>query len=50
MTDREPPWEHNGILPMVNVMQVGTAKSQSMRGASHQPAFMGICLNISHMW
>ena len=30
-------------------MQIASAKSRSVRGASHQPAFMGICLTISHM-
>ena len=27
-----------------------TAKTSTTRGASHQPAFMGNCLTISHMW
>ena len=31
-------------------LQVTSAKSQSMRGASHQPASMGSCLTISQMW
>ena len=30
-------------------MQVALAKSRSVRGASHQPAFMSSCLTISHM-
>ena len=31
-------------------MLIASAKSQSMRGASHQPVFMGSCLTISHMY
>ena len=31
-------------------MQNVSAKSRSARGASHQPAFMGNCLTISHMF
>ena len=31
------------------VMLITSAKSQSIRGASHQPAFMADCLTISHM-
>ena len=50
MTAKEPTWEQNGLPPMVNIMKVASAKSRSMRGASHQPAFMGSCLTISHMW
>ena len=30
-------------------VQIASAKSRSVRGASHQPDFMGNCLNISHM-
>ena len=29
-------------------MLIASAKSQSARGASHQPVFMGSCLAISH--
>ena len=29
-------------------MLIASAKSQSTRGASHQPAFMSGCLTISH--
>ena len=29
-------------------MLIASAKSQSMRGAFHQPVFMGSCLTISH--
>ena len=50
MMARESPWEQNGLPPMVNMMQVVLAKSQSVRGASHQPASTGSCLTISHMW
>ena len=32
---REPSWEQNGLPPMVNIMQVASAKSQSARGASY---------------
>ena len=41
MEAREPPWEQNGLPLMVNIMRVASAKSWSVRGASHQPAFMG---------
>ena len=50
MTARERPWEQNGLPPMVNIMWVASAKSQSVRGASHQPALMDSCLTINHMW
>ena len=30
-------------------MLIASAKSRSVRGASHQPAFMGSCPTISHM-
>ena len=43
-TARELPWEQNGLPPMVNIMRVALAKSRSIRGASHQAAFMGSCL------
>ena len=49
MTARKPPWEQNGLPPMANIMQIASAKSRSMRGASHQPGFIGSCLTISHM-
>ena len=29
-------------------MRIASAKPRSVRGASHQPAFMGSCLTISH--
>ena len=50
MTAREASWEQNGLAPMVNIMRVALAKSWSVRGASPQPASMGSCLTISHMW
>ena len=50
MTAREPLWEQNGLFPMVNIMLVASAKSRSVREASHLSAFMGSCLNISQMW
>ena len=31
-------------------VEIALAKPQSARGASHQPAFMGSCLTISHMF
>ena len=31
-------------------MLIASAKSQSMRGASHQPVFMGSCLTIRYMY
>ena len=48
MMAREPPWEQNGLPPVVHIMQITLAKSSSTRGASHQPAVMGSCLTISH--
>ena len=30
-------------------MLIASAESRSVRGASHQPVFMGSCLAISHM-
>ena len=30
-------------------MLIASAKSRSVRGASHQPAFMSSCLTIGHM-
>ena len=45
----EPPWEQNGLPPMVNIMQIASAKSRSVGGASHQPAFIGSCLAIGHI-
>ena len=50
MTAREPPWEQNGLPPVVNIMQVAFAKFRIVRGASHKPAFMDSCLTISHRW
>ena len=42
--------EQNGLPPIVNSMWIALGKSRSVRGASHQPAFMGSCLNISLMF
>ena len=50
MTVREPPWEQNGLPPMVNIMWIAAAKFRSVRGASHQAAFMDSCLTIGHMY
>ena len=47
MAAGEPPWEQNGLPTMVNIMQVVSAKSQSVRGTSHPPAFMGSCLLVT---
>ena len=47
---REPPWKQNGLPPMVNIMWIASAESRSMRGASHQPIFMGYCLTICHTY
>ena len=50
MTVMKPPLEQNGLPRMVNIMQVPSTKSQSVRKASRQPAIMGSCLPISQMW
>ena len=47
MTAREPPLKQNGLLPMVNIMQIASAKQRSERGASRQPAVMDSYLTIS---
>ena len=31
------------------IVRIALAKSWSVRGASHQPVFMGSCLTIGHM-
>ena len=45
---REPPWEQNGLLYVVNIMQIISAKSHNVRETSHRPAFIGRSLTISH--
>ena len=45
---RDPPWKQNGLLPMVNIMQLDSAGRWSEKRRSHQPAFMDSCLNTSH--
>ena len=35
---------------MIGIRRVASAKSRSVRGTFHQPASMGSCLTISHMW
>ena len=40
-------WDY---LEFVYGLRVTSAKSRSLRGASHQPASMGSYLTISHMW
>ena len=47
-TTRETPWKQNELSSMVNIMQIALAKSWSVSGASHQPAFISSCLTISH--
>ena len=42
--------DQDGLPPMVNIMWVASAESRSVRGASHQPIFMGDCLTICHMY
>ena len=46
LTAREPPWKQDGLPPMVNIMWIASAESRSVRGASHQPIFMGDYLTI----
>ena len=33
---------------ITKIVLIASAKSRSVRGASHQPAFMSSCLTISH--
>ena len=43
-------WESSDVASWrFLVMLIALAKSRSMKGASHQPAFMSGCLSISHM-
>ena len=35
---------------MVNIMWIASAESRSVRGASHQPIFMGDCLTNCHTY
>ena len=37
------------LLIFSNALLIASAKSRSVRGASHHPAFMSGCLTISHM-
>ena len=39
-----------GLPSMVNIRQIVLAKSHIARGASHQPAFIGNCLTVSHTY
>ena len=41
MAAREPSCKQSGLPPMVNIMWITLAKSRSVRGESHHPAFMG---------
>ena len=50
LTAREPPCKQNGLPPMVNIMLIASAESWSVRGASHQPIFMGDWLTICHTY
>ena len=45
---REPTLKQNGPPLIVNVMLIVLAKYRGVKGASHQPAFMGSCLTISY--
>ena len=49
MTPTEPPCKQNGLPPVINVMLIALANSRAQGEQSHQPAFMGNCLTISHM-
>ena len=49
MTEREPPSEQYGLIPMVNVIRIALANLLTAWGASYQPpTFMGICVTISY--
>ena len=49
--NRDVGWaQDQGWEQVRNSMWIASAKSQSMRGASHQPAFMSSCLTIVHMY
>ena len=38
----------NNLGTLTMLLLIASAKSRSLRGASHQPAFMSSCLTISH--
>ena len=46
---KKPPWEQNGLLPMVNITQIALAKSRNKRRASYQSALMDRCLLFTHV-
>ena len=46
-----PSFERKMIVKeLLNVMWIASAESRSVRGASHQPIFIGDCLTICHMY
>ena len=38
------------LIKLQTFRWIASAKSQSVRGGSHQPAFMGSCLTICHVF
>ena len=49
--NRDVGWAQDQRWEQVwNSLWIASAKSQRVRGASHQPAFMGSCLTIGHMY
>ena len=49
--NRDVGWAQDQGWELVwNSLWIASAKSWSLRGASHQPAFMGSCLTIGHMY
>ena len=45
----EEKYQGNRKKKFCCMLYILSAKSQSARGASHQPVFMGSCMTISHM-
>ena len=50
MAARELPREQNGLPPIINFVWIVLSKSRSLRGASHQPVFIGSSLTIDYMY
>ena len=49
--NRDVGWaQDQGWEQVWNSMWIALANSRSVRGASHQSAFMGSCLTIGHMY
>ena len=49
--NRDVGWaQDQGWEQVWNSMRIASANSWSVRGVSHQPAFMGSCLTIGHMY